>query len=747
MPAYSRRSRRSVSLAGLALVALVGAAALPAARQTQAKSAPPIEWIFGDEGRRVASVASTQWLSDGTLMLYDGRQPAAQRSFEILDPASGARRPALDMPAAVASVNALRPAREAMPVVGWPQSFDPSGRRGLYLFDGDLFVLDLPTARFTRVTRTQEQEGSAEFSPDGRRLAFVRANDLYVADLDAKTETRLTRDGSRTTLNGTLSWIYWEEIFGRRDIGFWWSPDSKALAYLQSDESSVPTSTFVDFQPETPRVITQHYPMAGQPNPKVRVGIVEVGGTSTTWVKITDRPFDWILRVKWLPDSRRVSVEAETRDQHEMGLYFADRATGAATRILTETDPAWINIHDDLHFLADGQHFLWASERDDYYHLYRYTMDGRLVNQVTRGPFALTSAGGLFWVRQSVTGIDADGWVYFMSMEHNPLERHLYRVKPDGSGMTRLSTEPGVHRITMPPAARFYTDNFSDARTMPALTIHKADGTLALTLAKPRPELLAGFDMQYPEILRIPARDGFQMPARLLKPKTLEPGHKYPVIMNVYGGASSAVVTDAWQSTLLYDQQLLAAGYAVLKVDNRTATATSKRIENTVYGHLGETETADFVDATTWLKQQPWVDPDRIGVWGWSNGGYMTLNLLTRSTAFKAGIAVAPVTDWRYYDNKWAEAFNGLPAEHPDFYDRSSVIPGAANLHGRLLIVYGTYDDNVHPQNEQAFMDALIKAGKLFEVMTYPMRKHDIGDRDATLHLYRTMLEFWKRSL
>ena len=270
--------------------------------------------------------------------------------------------------------------------------------------------------------------------------------------------------------------------------------------------------------------------------------------------------------MKWLPDGRRVSVQTLTRDQHESGLYFASRETGAATRILTETDPGWVNIHDDLHFLADGRHFLWASERDGFYHLYRYTLDGRLVNQVTRGPWALASSGGgAFWVRQSVVGIDeAGGWVYFTALERSSVERHLYRIKLDGSGMTRLSTEPGVHRISMPADARFYLDNFSDIRTLPSLTLHRPDGARQLMLAAPRPELIARFDVQYPELLTIPAADGFPMPARLLKPKDFRPDRRYPVIIYVYGGPSAPSVANSWQGGLLLDQLFLAEGFVLL---------------------------------------------------------------------------------------------------------------------------------------------------------------------------------------
>jgi dipeptidyl-peptidase-4 len=733
---------------GLAAVLSASVSAPPAAAQTTPRQPPTFEWVFADETRRIASLPSNLWLTDGTLLLYDTRPPAARRAFEVLDPATGARRPAVDMTAALASLNALLPKNEAQTALAWPQSFDAAGRHALYVFGGDLFVLDLASARFTRLTTTLTEEHSADFSPDGTRLAFVRENDLYVADLATRAETRVTRDGSATTLNGTLSWLYWEEIFGRRDIGYWWSPDSKAIAYLQTDDSHVNVNTFVDFQPLTPRVITQRYPKAGTPNPRVRVGLAEIGGASTTWVRITDRPFDLLLRVKWLPDGRRVAVETLTRNQRELGLYFADRTTGAATRILTETDPGYLNIHDDLHFLSGGKGFLWASERDDNYHLYRYTLDGRLVNQVTKGPWSLASSGGVFWVRQAVTGIDeANDWVYFTAMEKSPIERHLYRVHLDGTGMTRLSTDAGVHRISMSPNTRFFVDAYSDVHTLPSLTLRGTDGVRQLPLAAPRTEMLANIDFQYPELLTIPTRDGFPMPARILKPGNFRADQKHPVILAIYGGASSASVTNAWNSEILFYQLLLAEGYVVVKVDNRAATAISKRLENSVVGKLGEPEAADFVDAARWLKTQSWVDSSRVGVWGWSHGGYMTLNLLTRSTEFKAGIAVAPVTDWRFYDTKWAEAFLGMPAEHPEAYDSASVITRAARLHGRLLLVHGTYDDNVLPQNTQTFIDALVKAGKTFDMMIYPMRKHGIDDRDATLHLYRTMLEFWKRNL
>jgi dipeptidyl-peptidase-4 len=432
-----------------------------------------LEWIFGPEGRTVASVPTTAWVDDGTLVILDNRRPPTERTFEKLNPATGQRRSIVD------SVRALADLRRAVDgmnvdVLPWPLAFDGSGGQALYIFKGDVFVLDLNSAHFRRLTSTPAEETSASFSPNGRRIAYVRTNNLYFFDLDTNRETQITGDGSETLLNGTLSWVYWEEVFGRRDIGYWWAPDSQAIAYLQSDESEVDLTYFLDFVPFSPRVIRQRYARAGRANPRVRLGITELGHNGTTWVQISDKPFEYIVRAKWLPDGRRLSLETMPRLQTELSLYLADRKTGKATRVLTETDPGWVNMADDLYFFNDGQHFLWPSERDGYMHLYRYRIDGTLENQVTKGRWALASAGGVaFWVRQALVGVDEkNSWIYFTALERSSIERHLYRVRPDGSGFMRVSREPGTHRVSMSPDGRHFLDRYSDVRTLPSLRLH-----------------------------------------------------------------------------------------------------------------------------------------------------------------------------------------------------------------------------------------------------------------------------------
>jgi len=703
------------------------------------------EWIAG-AGSDYAETPQTAWRSDGSLWIYDARDESRPASLELMN-AAGIRRPAGDPPRVAAALNGSGASSKSMP---WPASFDDAGTQGLYVLHGDIFLARLESGDVTRVTQTPEVESSANFSPDGRKIAFVRNHDLYVFDIASRKETRLTTDGSDTILNGTLSWVYWEEVFGRHDIGYWWSDDSKSLAYLRTDESGVTTSHFVDVAPIPPRLITQRYPVAGSANPKVRVGVTDIDRPeATTWMPLDASTVEYVLRVKWLPDSRRLAITTMPRDQRRMDLVFADRSGQEVTRILTETDPGWVNTTDDLYFLKDGRHFIWASERDGYMRLYRYALDGTLVNQITRGDWAIASnPGGMFWVRQSVAAIDeTKDWIYFIAMEKSSVERQLYRVHPDGSGFARVSKESGTHAIQFAPDAQRYVDRFSNSKTLPSVTVRSVDGGTAQTIAAPRTEFLAPYAVQFGDLMTIPAADGFRMPAQMLKPAAFDPSRRYPVIMFVYGGPSAPVVADNLPQFFLFDQLLLQEGYIVVNVDNRSATGISKRLEDSVYRHSGDTEAADLSDAARWLKGQPYIDPARVGVWGWSGGGTATLNLLTRSTEFKAGIAVAPVTDWRYYDTKWTESLMGIPSENPEGYAATSLVSRAKDLHGRLLIVHGTYDDNVHPQNEQAFMDELIARGMVFDAMIYPMRKHGISDAAAQAHLFKTMLDFWKRAL
>ncbi|RMF59309.1 MAG: S9 family peptidase [Calditrichaeota bacterium] len=465
------------------------------------------------------------------------------------------------------------------------------------------------------------------------------------------------------------------------------------------------------------------------------------------WAKLP--AYEYLARVKWLPDNRRIAVQTMNRAQTDLDLYLVDSQTGDATHVMNEHDDAWVNINDDLYFLKDGKHFIWQSERDGYAHLYRFTLDGKLVNQITKGEWALRSSGGPFWLRRSVSAIDEKhGWIYFTSLEKSSIERHLYRIRMDGTKMQRLSRQDGVHQITFSPNARFYFDRFSNGKTPPSLSLYRNDGKVQQILAEPRTDLAAQLHIQPPEFFTIPTSDGFPMPAEILKPADFDPNKKYPIIYHIYAGPSAPTVFNSWNTARYFDQILLRNGYLVVRFDHRSATAISKKLENRLLKLMsGPIEMKDIVDGVKWLKSQPYVDPDRFGIWGWSGGGSFTLNAMTRSGEFKAGIAVAPVTDWHYYDTKWAEFAMKRPQDNPEGYEKTSLVNIAKNLHGRLLLVHGTYDDNVHPQNSWAFMEQLIQHNIQFDVMFYPMRKHGISDRPARKHLYTKMLEFWQKNL
>jgi dipeptidyl-peptidase-4 len=649
---------------------------------------------------------------------------------------------------ALEDLRATLGAPDAPDSLSWPASLDAAGRRGVYVYGDDLFLLDLGSSRFERLTRTAEKEELPRLSPDGQKLAFVRGNDLWVRDLASGNESRLTTDGSATVLNGKLSWVYWEEIFNRNDTGYWWSEDSQALAFLRTDEGSVSRMVYSDFTPAVPRLIEQRYPKAGGTNPSVRLGIVELGTGRTVWVDASTVAYEYVVQVKWHPDGRRLAFETMNRAQDRTDLYLLDRASGEVRHVLTETDPAWVNTLD-YHFLKDGS-VIATSERSGRTHLYRYDGKGKLLNAVTAGDGSVRGPSGFQDAAVLAATVDeARGIVYFTARPKGTTDKQLYRVSLDGSGLQQLTREEGTHFTAWSPDRRFYVDRRSSRRSPPALSLHAADGSTKAVLAESARDLLgAGF--RYPEAVSIPAADGRLLNAHILKPAGFDPARLHPVIVHVYGEPNAPLVENQWGGTddVVFPQLLLDAGYVVASVDSRIAAGASKADVSLALRQAGgDSERNDLVAAARWLKTQPGIDPGRVGVWGWSGGGTTTLLLLTRSTEFKAGISVAPVTDRAYYDTKYVEAFMKTPQANPEGYDKVSLVKTAKDLHGRLLLVFGSYDDNVHPQNSLHFVDELIKAGKSFDLMVYPMRKHDIGDRAARRHLYQKMLDFWKASL
>ena len=715
----------------------------------QEKQKISVEWIYSDGPSKIFRLPDHVWLQNNKAIINDSRKPIYERTYELFDPVTAESEPLLDMKKAVGSLKIFL--NEDTPnILGMPESFDETGEQAVYVFNGDVFLLNLMSAEFSRITNTKEEEKDLNFSPDGTKLAYVRMNNLYVYDISSKAEKALTTDGTETILNGTLSWVYWEEVFGRRDIGYWWSPDSKSIAYLNTDESPVDLMYFPDFKPYVPDVITQRYPKTGEKNPIVKVGVVDLQNAKTTWLDFSQNPYEYIIRVNWLPDGRHVAVQTMNRMQDQLDLFFANPNSGNVKHILKETDPGWVNVNDDLTFIKSGKEFLWVSERSGYAHIYRYDAEGNLINQVTKGEWAVASSGGsAYWVRGAISAVDEKNEVvYFTAQEKDPKEKHLYKVNYDGTGFKRLSTGDFTHRISFSPDAKYYFDTYSNISTPPVQVLFKNDGKLVKRVASYNSSKFTNLDLQRPEIFSIPAKDGFPLPAEIIKPKDFDANKKYPLIIYVYGGPSAPQVQNNWRNSILFDQVLLDNGYLVAIVDPRTATAISKKLENMLLKNMsGELELKDLVDGVNWLKKQPYIDSTRIGIWGWSGGGTFTFNAMTHTKDFKAGIAVAGVTDWHYYDTKFGEMAMKTPQVNPEGYEKTSLVKTAKNLSGRIFIVFGSYDVNVHPQNSYAFIDELIKANKMFDMIVYPMRKHGISDRPARIHLYNKMLEFWKSNL
>ncbi|GAB4333045.1 MAG: S9 family peptidase [Calditrichia bacterium] len=708
-----------------------------------------IDWIYSSDRSRAEGRIYTHWLQNDRLLIYDYEIEDSLRTLEVLHPENDKRVPLFNEKKALVSLKKLL--KENCPEkLRIPAAVSPLARFLVYRFENDLFLLNTATEEFTRITHDGEYKKRPEFSPDGKKIAYIRENNLYVYLIEEGREHQLTQDGSETILNGTLSWVYWEEVFGRHDIAYWWAPNSQNIAFLQTNESEVPLVQFSDFKPQTPRIIKQRYPKAGQKNPEVRVGVVSLKGDGPLWIPLDTTSNEYIVRVKWLPDAEHLAVEGLNRAQDTLTVYLAKIDGSQPSVLFSETDPGWVNIHDDLYFLPKKKQILWASERTGYNHLYRYSYAGKFLGAVTKGEWSLrSSGGGVAWTDQSVCFVDSKReWIYFTALEKSSVERHLYRIKLDGKKMSRLTREDGTHQISFSPQGKYYIDWYSSHNTPPVVRIHKSNGKLLKVLCKPKEDIAARFELTFPEIFSIPARDGFQMPASLLKPVDFDPSKKYPVIVYVYGGPAAPTVKDSWSYSLYWENILAKNGYLVFRVDNRSASAIAKKYTNTVLKQvMGEVELNDFIDGMEWLKKQSFVDTTRLGIWGWSGGGTHTLMAMTRTDYFKAGIAVAAVTNWKYYDTRYAEFAMKTPQVNPEGYEKTDLVNRAADLHGRLLLVHGTYDDNVHIQNAWAFTDELIRHNVQFDMMIYPMRKHGISDRAARIHLYTKMLEFWKNNL
>ncbi len=685
-------------------------------RKPEAAGAP----TWSPDGKRLVFQQS------GTLWLYD---VASKRRTELVSFAT----------LSSAATKVSQPER-----FGWENrgvreqriQWFPSGQELLVAAGGDIFLFRIKAGGWTQLTETPVTEHDPKLSPDGRKVSFRREHDLYVLDVATRKETRLTHDGSATRLNGELDWVYPEEL--ALGTAHWWSPDSKSIAYMQFEIGREPLYPQVSLAPVKAIYEPERYPQAGDPNADVRVGVVLAGGGPTRWLDFGETRDMLIARVYWSPDSTAIAAVKMNRIQNHLDLLSADPKTGDSRLVLQESDPYWINLREDLKFLKNGNEFLWTSERDGFNHIYRYSSGGKLIARLTRGE----------WEVSDIACVDEPGGsVYFVSTEAGPLERQFYRVGLGGGASRRISEGAGTHSINMSPQCGDYLDSFSSLTVPPNTMLRRNDGSLWEEWQKADVKRSAEYEIIPSEIVEVKASDGTTLYGKLIKPANYQPGKRYPLIVNVYGGPSAQSVRNAWAGEISLDQVFAHKGYAVWALDNRGTFYRGHKFETPVYRNLGAVELEDQKAGIRKLVDMGIADPARVGIQGWSYGGYMTLySLLNAPDVFAAGCAGAPVTHWRNYDTIYTERYMGLPADNPEGYKKSAPLEAASKLKGKLLLVHNIEDDNVLIQNSVQMAFALQKAGRKFEMMLYPPKSHGLTGPERR-HFTETMVKFFDDAL
>jgi dipeptidyl-peptidase-4 len=639
----------------------------------------------------------------------------------------------------------------------------------------DLWYYDVATGNLKRLTENYDAELEADISPDGKWVSFVRNNNLFVVDVAKANEKQLTRDGKagdKPIYNGYLDWVYEEELYGRgQKRAYWWSPDSRYIAFLRLDESPVSKWVLTNDVPNEQVVETANYPKAGEPNPIVKVGIADVGKTSFLpntskipvignklppslrqvgdAVKFVDTskysPQDLLIaRVTWAPDSRNVMFQALNREQTFLDLNSATLEGKIQATAIREETPAWVEVYDNPVYVDDigggaGAGFVWQSARNGWRHLYLYDNNGKFVRQLTNGK----------WEVRNLYGVDRkNGWVYFSATKDSHIAENVYRVSVNGGEPQRLTQENGSHQAAFDPTFTHFAAAWSDVNTPPQARLYRADGTLVRVLAENRVAGLGEYRLSKPEFLNVMTRDGFVMEAMMIKPPNFDPSKKYPVFEFTYSGPHAPSVANRWQgSRMMWFQMMAQKGYIIWVCDNRSASGKGEEAVWPVYKRLYELELRDLEDGISYLKTLPYVDGARIGIHGWSYGGSMTSYAMTHSNSFKIGISGGTGTDWRLYDTIYTERYMMTPQNNREGYDRSSIVKSAKNLSGRLLLIHGQIDDNVHMQNLTQFVYELQRNDKQFELMYYPTARHGVTNPAQVKHWYTMMTDFILRNL
>jgi dipeptidyl-peptidase-4 len=725
-------------------------AALPAAAQTATTQPLTMERVFSDPSLSGPRPRAATFSPDGRSITF--LQPRADDST-VLDLAAepvegGGARVLLDARALADDSNlseAERARRERMRISARgvvTYQWDDQGRAILAPVGGDLFVADVSTGTVRRLTETATDEIGALFSPEGRYIGFVRDQDLYVIDTTSGAERRLTEDGGGAISNGVAEFVVQEEF--DRFSGFWFAPGDQRIAFTRTDESAVPLIQRPEVNASGVTVVEQRYPRAGAANATVELFILDLNTGERREVDLGNNPDVYLVRVNWSHDGSALYAQRVSRDQRRLDLLRIDPVTGASRVVLSETARHWINVNNGFHALEDGG-FLWISERDGFAHVYRYNERGRLLRQLTRGN----------WPVRKIAGFnEARGELFIVASTETPIEQHLYRVSLSRQVTPQRITEgAGLWSVEMNDDASAYIGTYSDVSTPSRVSLHASDGRFIRWLeenALDADHPFAPYVGRYPEprfgTISAPGAPNVALHYRMDLPVNFDPARRYPVIVKVYGGPHGQTVSRTWTNPR--DLVYLERGYILFALDNRGSYNRGAAFEAALGGRFGDVEVRDHLAGLAFLESQPFVDPDRIGVTGWSYGGYLTLMLMTAAPeAFDAGVSGAPVTDWRLYDTAYTERYLGMPDALGGIYALSSPLGGAANVSRPLLIVHGMADDNVTFDNTTQFIAALQQANVPFEMMAYPGQRHGLYSRWASRHAAETTLNFFDRTI
>ena len=589
---------------------------------------------------------------------------------------------------------------------------------------------------------SKDLQQAPSFSPDGRSVAYVRKNNLYVLNLANNRTRQLTKDGGFRIINGHGDWLYEEEFSLTR--AYAWSPDSKSIAYLRFHQwpglDEPKTYPLVDEMQTYPEIFYLPYPKVGEKNSVMRLGVVNVGRGRTRWIDLGPETDIYIPRLGWTGRKNEIWFYRLDRRQQNLELLTADAKTRKTKLVARQHDPAWVSLTDDLHFIDGGQRFLWTDEKSGYRHIYLREIDSGSETAITSGD----------WEVSSIVGVDEGaGQVVFNSKRDGSAQRQVYRVAFDGSGMTRLTPLGGWHTVQLAPDFSHYIHQSSDINTPPTWTLNGADGTVLRVLLEAALPDWGDDKLPTWELFNVTTTDGTELRAKILKPPGFDPSRKYPTLIYTYGGPGSQQVLDLFGGSRgrdLWHRYMAQQGYVILTSDNRGTGGRGKAFRNLSYGDLGKWSLHDQIETAKWVGRQSWGIPGRVGIWGWSGGGYLTALALTAGAEyFKMGIAIAPVTDFRLYDTAWTERYMGLVTENEAGYNSTDVLSHLDGYRGGLLIVHGTGDDNVHAQNTWQMVDGLVKRNAEFDMMMYPNKNH--GLPGTHYHLYSRMTRFVRERL